>query len=96
MSSSSIPLNEKQAAGLGHRERPQQQGVHDAEDNGVGRAASQKLRQQNFPLHKSKGTVLTEERLKVINLEEKASYEVIDLFDGKKSTGTLVRIWVAM
>lgn len=70
--------------------------LFEIEDDGVGRAASEKLRQQNFPLHKSMGTVLTEERLKVINLEEKASYEVIDLFDGKKSTGTLVRIWVAM
>jgi hypothetical protein len=42
------------------------------------------------------GTVLTEERLKIINLEEKASYEIIDLFSGGKSSGTLVKIWVAM
>lgn len=70
--------------------------VFEIEDDGVGREAAQKLRQQNFPQHKSMGTVLTEERLKLINMEGKASYEIIDLFEGEKSSGTLVKIWVAM
>jgi PAS domain S-box-containing protein len=70
--------------------------LFEIEDDGVGRETAQKLRQQNFPQHKSMGTVLTEERLKLINLEEKASYEIIDLFTGDKSSGTLVKIWVAM
>jgi LytS/YehU family sensor histidine kinase len=70
--------------------------LFEIEDDGVGRETAQKLRQQNFPQHKSMGTVLTEERLKLINLEEKASYEIIDLFSGGKSSGTLVKIWVAM
>lgn len=70
--------------------------LFEIEDDGVGRETAQKLRQQNFPQHKSMGTVLTEERLKLINLEEKASYQIIDLFDGEKSSGTLVKIWVAM
>jgi hypothetical protein len=42
------------------------------------------------------GTILTEERLKLINLEEKASLEIIDLVEGENSMGTLVKIWVAM
>jgi PAS domain S-box-containing protein len=66
------------------------------EDNGVGREAARKLRQQNFPQHKSMGTILTEERFKLINMEEKASFEIIDLFEGEKPAGTLVKIWVAM
>jgi PAS domain S-box-containing protein len=70
--------------------------LFEIEDDGVGRETAQKLRQQNFPQHKSMGTVLTEERLKLINLEERASYEIIDLFSEGKSSGTLVRIWVAM
>ena len=70
--------------------------LFEIEDDGVGRETARKLRQQNFPQHKSMGTVLTEERLKLINLEEKASYEIIDLFNGDKSSGTLVKIWVAM
>ena len=70
--------------------------LFEIEDNGIGRDAARKLREQNFPQHKSMGTVLTEERFKLINMEEKASFEIIDLFEGEKSTGTLVKIWVAM
>jgi LytS/YehU family sensor histidine kinase len=70
--------------------------LFEIEDDGVGREAARKLRQQNFPQHKSMGTILTEERLRLINLEEKASYEIIDLFNEGKSSGTLVKIWVAM
>ncbi len=70
--------------------------LFEVEDNGVGRQHAKKLRKQNFPQHKSMGTILTEERLKLVNLEEKASLEIIDLFDGENSSGTLVKIWVAM
>lgn len=70
--------------------------LFEIEDDGVGREHAKKLRQQNFPQHKSMGTILTEERLKLVNLEEKASLEIIDLFEGEKSSGTLVKIWVAM
>ena len=70
--------------------------LFEIEDDGVGRQHARKLRQQNFPQHKSMGTILTEERLKLINLEEKASVEIIDLIEGENSIGTLVKIWVAM
>ena len=70
--------------------------LFEIEDNGIGREAARKLRQQNFPQHKSMGTILTEERFKLINMEEKASFEIRDLFEDEKSAGTLVKIWVAM
>jgi PAS domain S-box-containing protein len=70
--------------------------LFEIEDDGVGRETAQKLRQQNFPQHKSMGTILTEERLRLINLEEKASFEIIDLFKDELPAGTLVKIWVAM
>jgi len=70
--------------------------LFEIEDNGIGREAARKLRQQNFPQHKSMGTILTEERFKLINMEEKASFEIRDLFKDEKSAGTLVKIWVAM
>ena len=70
--------------------------LFEIEDNGIGREAARKLRQQNFPQHKSMGTILTEERFKLINMEEKAAFEIVDLFEGEKSAGTLVKIWVAM
>jgi LytS/YehU family sensor histidine kinase len=70
--------------------------LFEIEDNGVGRAHARKLRKQNFPQHKSMGTILSEERLKLVNLEEKASLEIIDLFNGQNARGTLVKIWVAM
>ena len=70
--------------------------LFEIEDDGVGREVARQLRQQNFPQHKSMGTFLTEERLRLINRQEKASFEIIDLYDGEKSSGTLVKIWVAM
>jgi len=36
-------------------------------DNGIGREEALRLRQQNFPGHKSMGIKLTEERLRLIN-----------------------------
>jgi PAS domain S-box-containing protein len=69
--------------------------LFEVEDNGVGRKESQRLREQNFPKHKSMGTVLTEERLKLINENENVSLQVEDLYDGEtRPTGTRVRIWV--
>lgn len=70
--------------------------LFEIEDDGIGREAARKLRQQNFPQHKSMGTVLTEERLKLVNEEDEASYEVIDLFEDGNATGTQVKIWIRM
>lgn len=71
--------------------------IFEIEDNGVGRAAAQKLRQQNFPGHKSIGLKLTEERLKLINEHHNVSFEIDDLTDeNNQALGTKVRIWIAI
>lgn len=64
------------------------------EDDGVGREASKRLRQQNFPKHKSMGTVLTEERLQLINQQKNVSFLIEDLTSDNKPAGTRVKIWV--
>lgn len=69
--------------------------LFEVHDDGVGRAMAQALRQKNFPGHKSMGTALTEERLRLINTQYKVSFEIQDLHapDGK-ATGTLVKVWL--
>jgi PAS domain S-box-containing protein len=65
------------------------------EDNGIGRRAAQALRAKNFPKHKSMGTILTEERLRLINEQDKVALEIQDLQDDAgNATGTRVNIWV--
>lgn len=68
--------------------------LFEIEDDGIGREAAMKLRQQNFPTHKSMGIKLTEERLKLINEHRNVSFEVIDLRDENGPCGTRVKIWV--
>lgn len=68
--------------------------LFEIEDNGIGRDAAAKLREQNFPKHKSMGTALTEERLRLINDYNNVSLETHDLMDGETPTGTRVRIWI--
>lgn len=56
------------------------------EDNGVGREAASRLRDMD---HKSLGTKVTEERLKIINKFDDISLKVVDLYDkDKKPSGT--------
>jgi PAS domain S-box-containing protein len=64
-------------------------------DNGIGRDAARALRERNFPGHRSMGSVLTEERLKLINREDQVSLQIEDLWneDGG-SAGTRVKIRV--
>lgn len=62
------------------------------EDNGVGREAASKLKQASN--HKSMGTALTEERLKLINATNDTSVEIIDLNDNGGTTGTRVKVWI--
>jgi PAS domain S-box-containing protein len=65
------------------------------EDNGIGRAAAQALRLQQFPTHQSLGTPLTEERLRLINQRESIAYTVEDLFDADHlPAGTKVSIGI--
>lgn len=68
--------------------------LFEIEDNGIGRKAAMELRSQNFPKHKSMGTALTEERLKLINAQDKVFFEIIDLYEKDRPAGTKVRIGV--
>ena len=62
------------------------------EDNGVGREAASKLKQASN--HKSMGTALTEERLKLINATNETSVEIIDLAESGEASGTRVKVWI--
>ncbi|MDQ2657449.1 MAG: PAS domain S-box protein, partial [Bacteroidota bacterium] len=66
------------------------------EDNGIGREAARKLRERNFPAHKSMGIHITEERLKLINQSQHSAFEIEDLvYDGIPG-GTRVRIGIPL
>ncbi len=70
----------------------QQSVVFEIEDNGVGRAEAMRVTREKFPAHKSMGIRLTEERLKLIKLQNTAAFEVEDLFDANGPSGTKVTI----
>lgn len=65
----------------------------EVEDNGVGRAAAMKLRQQQLIKHNSMGIHITEERLKLMN-QGHHSFEIEDLMDANGPCGTRVSIEV--
>lgn len=69
-----------------------EQVIFEIEDDGVGRTEAMRLRQQNFPSHKSLGIRLTEERLKLIKQQNNAAFEVEDLVNEHGPCGTRVRI----
>jgi hypothetical protein len=71
--------------------------LFEVEDNGIGRAAAIRLRNQNFPKHRSMGTELTEERLSLINERDNVAFQFIDLLDGGGNpAGTRVKVWVRL
>jgi LytS/YehU family sensor histidine kinase len=70
--------------------------IFEIEDDGVGREVATKLRQQNFPSHKSMGVKLTEERLKLINSQNLADFEIEDLVDARGPSGTRVTIRITL
>ncbi|HEX6891616.1 MAG TPA: histidine kinase [Chryseolinea sp.] len=69
--------------------------LFEVEDDGVGRTATGKLQQQKLSDHKSYGTTLTQERLKLINTRRNVSFEIIDLEKDGLPAGTKVKIWIA-
>ena len=69
--------------------------IFEVEDDGVGRTATGKLQRQKLSEHKSYGTTLTQERLKLINTRRKVSFEIIDLEKNGLPAGTKVKIWIA-
>jgi PAS domain S-box-containing protein len=64
--------------------------VVEVEDNGVGREAATRIKQQSFPSHNSMGIKLTEERLLLINQHQNTSVNIIDKHDENGPAGTKV------
>lgn len=76
------------------RKEPDNRILFEIADNGIGRQAAEKLKEQNFPSHKSMGAMLTAERLRMLSDDGRAYHETIDLMDDGKPAGTLVKIWI--
>jgi sensor histidine kinase YesM len=87
--------NEKGALSIRIREEDEVV-IFEIEDDGVGREVAKKIRQQSFPTHKSMGIKLTEERLKLINHQNLASFEIEDLMNEHGAAGTRVTIRIAL
>jgi len=67
------------------------------EDNGVGRARAQQIKNESGLKHKSRGMVITKERLDILNKQsqEQITVHVTDLKDDKgNATGTRVEILI--
>jgi sensor histidine kinase YesM len=67
------------------------------EDNGIGRAAAQRINEKHTSSHISRGTAVTDKRLQLLNHDtaEKVSVVLIDLFDEQcKPAGLRVEITV--
>lgn len=65
------------------------------EDNGVGREKAAEIKKQSGIERKSRGMLITKERLEILNLYSKDQYtvKIIDLKDGNgKATGTRVEV----
>jgi LytS/YehU family sensor histidine kinase len=69
--------------------------IYTIEDNGIGRKQSAEYKQQNRPLHKSRGMNITEQRISIFNQQKNANGEVsiTDLYhDNGEPAGTKVQM----
>jgi PAS domain S-box-containing protein len=66
--------------------------VFNVEDDGIGRKASMKIQERNPTKRNSMGTNLTEERLSIINGDNKSPVIYTDLYDREEAAGTRVTI----
>ena len=64
------------------------------EDDGIGRKAAAKLNLRKLAKHKSMGIKITEERLRLVNENEKVTCSIEDLKDENGSSGTRVLIGI--
>jgi PAS domain S-box-containing protein len=69
--------------------------VLEVEDDGIGRAAAMKLKLQSISSHKSMGIKITEERLKLINLNQTAELTIEDLTNDLGPCGTKATIKIS-
>jgi LytS/YehU family sensor histidine kinase len=68
--------------------------LFEIEDDGVGRAAAQKIRAKSESKKQSMGTQLTEERLAILNDDSQPPVIYKDLYEGDQPVGTLVTVRV--
>ena len=68
--------------------------IYTIADNGIGREQSQKYKKHNKPFHKSLGLQLTQERIDIFNLQQKAEgeVEITDIYNNNEASGTRVRL----
>lgn len=66
--------------------------IFNIEDDGIGREAAMKIRQQSASQRKSMGTHLTEERLTIINGDAHPPVTYTDLFKDNQAAGTRVTV----
>lgn len=71
-----------------------QEVVFEIEDNGIGREASKKLKMLNSPTHRSLGSQLTEERLKLISQQSRTLLKIDDLKENGVPSGTRVTVCI--
>lgn len=63
-------------------------------DNGIGRKAAKKLQKYGSQPHQSMGISITEERLNLINRDQKTTFEIEDLINDDSACGTKVTIGI--
>jgi len=64
-------------------------------DNGIGRKAANRLRENKPKEYKSVGVMLTQERLEIINKSHPVSMEIVDMHDETgKATGTKIILFI--
>jgi PAS domain S-box-containing protein len=62
------------------------------EDDGIGRKAAADLQQKSLTEHRSRGMIITQERLALLNQGRQVSIQIDDLFHGGVAAGTRVTI----
>ena len=68
--------------------------LFEIEDDGIGREAASKYKFESNIDHKSLGTTITEERLKLINMQSGITPVIEDLYSEGEPVGTRVKVWV--
>jgi len=68
------------------------------EDDGIGRAKAQEIKESKLYTHKSRGMSITQSRLEIINKMQNSNLnvEVEDLFENKIPAGTKVKIYIPL
>lgn len=77
-----------------HISKNEQQLSIKIEDNGIGRAAANDLRNKNFPAHASRGYDIIQKRITLLSSQKQITFQTEDLFEDNAPSGTRVTIRV--